>query len=120
MINKLWCDLTTNDERSAWLLAGRGYETGVVSASIQNDLSLAYAKLARYENALPAPQPVNQMLLEDLEPALESLVNYCNNFSGHCGADEVIKAEAVLERLYKSRAAIAAAEERSAQGENNV
>ena len=62
MKNKLWCDLTTNEERSAWLLAGRGYETGVVSAAVQNDLSLAYAKLARYEAADAAPQPERKPL----------------------------------------------------------
>jgi len=41
--------------------------------------------------------------LEELEPALEALVNYINNFSSHCNSDEVIKAEAALERLYKKR-----------------
>lgn len=65
MKNKLWCDLTTNEERSAWLLAGRGYETGVVSAAVQNDLSLAYAKLARYEAADAAPQPERKPLTDE-------------------------------------------------------
>ena len=47
--NALWCDLTTDAERSAWLLLGRGYETGVVAKSIQNDLARAYQRLAQPE-----------------------------------------------------------------------
>lgn len=43
----LWCDLTTDAERSAWLLLGRGYETGVVAKAMQNDLALAYQLLAQ-------------------------------------------------------------------------
>lgn len=43
----LWCDLTTDAERSAWLLLGRGYETGVVAKSMQNDLARAYQRLAQ-------------------------------------------------------------------------
>jgi hypothetical protein len=54
------------------------------------------------------PQPVvdvNQKLVrkyEKLEPALEALVNLCNNF-GIGTYDEVIAAEAALERLYLAR-----------------
>jgi hypothetical protein len=46
----LWCDLTTDEERSAWLLLGRGYETGVVAKSMQNDLARAYQRFS-------APEP---------------------------------------------------------------
>jgi hypothetical protein len=45
----LWCDLTTDAERSAWLLLGRGYETGVVAKSIQSDLARAYQRLSTPE-----------------------------------------------------------------------
>lgn len=41
---------------------------------------------------------------EALEPLLEALVNYCNNV-GLCCLDEVIAAEAGLERLYRARKA---------------
>lgn len=40
--------------------------------------------------------------LENIEEALEHLVNVCNN-SGMAVVDEVMKAEAELERLYKLR-----------------
>jgi hypothetical protein len=40
----------------------------------------------------------------DLESPLESLVNLCNSSPLYCNTDEVIKAEAALERLYKLRA----------------
>lgn len=42
--------------------------------------------------------------MEALETALEALINLCNNSSLYCTADEVIAAEAALERVYKSRA----------------
>jgi hypothetical protein len=45
----LWCDLTTDEERSAWLLLGRGHETGVVAKSMQNDLARAYQRLSTPE-----------------------------------------------------------------------
>lgn len=62
-----------------------------------------------------APQPVddvNQQLVADkyekLEPALESLVDLCNNLN--IGTyDEVIAAEAALERLYLARKALPSA-----------
>jgi hypothetical protein len=44
-------------------------------------------------------------LTDDLESALEALVNRCNNDAGMTNDDAVIAAEAALERLYKSRAA---------------
>ena len=46
----LWCDLTTDAERSAWLLLGRGYETGVVAKAIQNDLARVYERLSQSES----------------------------------------------------------------------
>jgi hypothetical protein len=48
--NSLWCDLTTDAERSAWLLLGRGYETGVVAKAMQNDLARAYQRLAQFNH----------------------------------------------------------------------
>jgi hypothetical protein len=49
----LWCDLTTDAERSTWLLLGRGYETGVVAKAMQNDFARAYQRLAQ-----PVSEPV--------------------------------------------------------------
>jgi hypothetical protein len=54
----LWCDLTTDAERSAWLLLGRGYETGVVAKAMQSDLARAYQRLA---------QPVSELVAEERE-----------------------------------------------------
>jgi hypothetical protein len=75
--------------------------------------------LVWYDNAVRAmqatPQPVvdvNQKLVSDkyekLEPALEALVDLCNNLN--IGTyDEVIAAEAALERLYLARKALLSA-----------
>ena len=40
---------------------------------------------------------------DELESALEALVDRCNNGADSCNWEEVIAAEAVLERIYKSR-----------------
>jgi hypothetical protein len=74
-------------------------------------LGFASAIIAKHT----APQPVvdvNQKLVADkyekLEPALEALVDLCNNLN--IGTyDEVIAAEAALERLYLARKALLSA-----------
>jgi len=68
----LWCDLKTNDQRSKWLLLGRGYETGVVAKAIQNDLAMAYHKLALIEQQAQQQEPV--AIVEAVVPHLESIV----------------------------------------------
>lgn len=58
----------------------------------------------------PAPvqvskdSPSGEPMTDELEAALAALVNRCNNDAGLTNDDAVIAAEAVLERLYKSRA----------------
>lgn len=42
----LWSDLKTDADRSAWLLLGRGVETGVIAPVIQADLAMAYHRLS--------------------------------------------------------------------------
>lgn len=47
----IWCDLKSDEDRANWLLLGRGYETGVVAHAIQNDLAMAYHRLAQLTQA---------------------------------------------------------------------
>lgn len=62
---KLWSDLKTDEERSAWLLLGRGYETGVVAQALQNDLAMAYHRLAALSAATtPAGKSLKQLAAE--------------------------------------------------------
>ncbi len=51
------------------------------------------------------PQQASEPMTDELESALEALVNRCNNDAGMTNDNAVIAAEAALERLYKSRAA---------------
>lgn len=44
--NALWCDLKNDADRANWLLLGRGYETGVIAKAVQNDIAMAYHRLA--------------------------------------------------------------------------
>jgi hypothetical protein len=69
----LWCDLTTDAERSAWLLLGRGYETGVVAKSMQNDLARAYQRLA--QNELDAVLAEREACAKMVKPLDESLAD---------------------------------------------
>ena len=55
-MNKLFCDLKTDEEKAAFFLSGRGYETGVIARSIQNDVAMAYQKCAEYRKELEAPR----------------------------------------------------------------
>lgn len=42
----LFCDCKTDEEKSNFFLSGRGYETGVIAHSIQNDVAMAYHRCA--------------------------------------------------------------------------
>lgn len=69
----LWCDLKTDKQRSAWLLLGRGYETGVIAKEIQNDLAMVYHKLSSY-TAPPQRKPLSK---EKIEAISEASVTNC-------------------------------------------
>src|SRR5690625_3996819 len=55
-MNKLFGDLKTDEEKSNFFLSGRGYETGVIAAAIQNDVAMAYHRCAEYKKELAALQ----------------------------------------------------------------
>lgn len=55
-MDKLFCDLKTDEEKAAFFLSGRGYETGVISQAIQNDVAMAYQRCAEYRKELEALQ----------------------------------------------------------------
>ena len=59
----LFCDLKTDEEKSAFFLSGRGYETGVIALSIQNDVAMAYHRCAEYKKELEALQSQDAALL---------------------------------------------------------
>lgn len=52
----LFCDLKTDEEKSAFFLSGRGYETGVIAQVIQNDVAMVYHRCAEYKKELEALQ----------------------------------------------------------------
>lgn len=66
-MGKLFCDLKTDEEKAAFFLSGRGYETGVIAHSIQNDVAMAYHRCAEYKKELAALQAECEKLLEALE-----------------------------------------------------
>ena len=61
--SKLFCDLKTDEEKSNFFLSGKGYETGVIAAAIQNDVAMAYHRCAEYKKAF-ARQPERVPLTE--------------------------------------------------------
>jgi hypothetical protein len=67
-----------------------------------HDLSGSLASF-RVEPLYTAKPPRREPMTNELESALETLVNRCNNDAGLTNDDAVIAAEAALERLYKSR-----------------
>ena len=86
--DKLWCDLRTDEERSAWLLLGRGHETGVVAVAIQNDLAMAYhrlAALAQMTAAAPESQAERVTELEALLREARGVIQTCGGEWRHGG-----------------------------------
>lgn len=63
----LFCDLKTDEEKSAFFLSGRGYETGVIAHSIQNDVAMAYHRCSEYRKELEALRDECEKLLKDAE-----------------------------------------------------
>lgn len=59
-MNKLFCDMKTDEEKAAFFLSGRGYETGVIAHSIQNDVAMAYHRCAEYKKELAALRAAGQ------------------------------------------------------------
>ena len=55
-MNELFGDMKTDEEKSAFFLSGRGYETGVIAVAIQNDVAMAYHRCAEYKKELAALQ----------------------------------------------------------------
>ena len=53
-MEKLFCDMKTDEEKSNFFLSGRGYETGVIAAAIQNDVAMAYHRCAEYQKEIEA------------------------------------------------------------------
>lgn len=51
-MNKLFSDMKTDEEKSVFFLSGRGYETGVIAAAIQNDVAMAYHRCAEYQKEI--------------------------------------------------------------------
>lgn len=53
-MNKLFSDLKTDEEKSAFFLSGRAHETGIIALAIQNDVAMAYHRCAEYEKEVQA------------------------------------------------------------------
>ena len=65
-MNKLFCDLKTDEEKAEFFLSGRGYETGVIAHSIQNDVAMAYHRCAEYKKELATLQAERDALRADV------------------------------------------------------
>jgi len=76
-LEKLFSDCKTDEEKYNFFLSGRGYETGVVAASIQNDVAIAYKRCVSFQDELRRLHQVNQELVE----ALQNLCKAADN--GH-------------------------------------
>lgn len=109
MKTALWSDLKTDDERSAFFLSGRAYETGVVCHSIQNDLAMAYHRLAEMQKELRRLDALNAELVE----ALEDFSSYVRD--EQCATDGFVTySNTQIHRLvFKARAALAKAKEQT-------
>ena len=78
---KLFCDLNTDEEKSAFFLSGRGYETGVIAAAIQNDVAMAYHRCAAARVLLREKDAEIERLRAALTPSAETKAAYMGEFT---------------------------------------
>jgi len=81
-MNKLFYDLKTDEEKSAFFLSGRGYETGVIAAAIQNDVAMAYNRCAEYKKELATLQAECDRLTRYYKNGIDCFANPCERHSG--------------------------------------
>lgn len=81
-MNKLFCDLKTDEEKAEFFLSGRGYETGVIAHSIQNDVAMAYHRCAEYRKELAALQAEHDRLTRYCKNGIDCFANPCKEHSG--------------------------------------
>lgn len=65
--NLLFCDLKTDEEKASFFLSGRGYASGVIALSIQNDVAMAYHRCSEYRKEVEALQAECEKLCKDAE-----------------------------------------------------
>lgn len=100
MKTALWSDLKTDDERSAFFLSGRAYETGVVCHSIQNDLAMAYHRLAEMQKELRRLDALNAELVKALTRVV---IAYDKNWVGQPVSDAFNDARAALAKAKEQK-----------------
>ena len=73
----LWRDLKTDRQRADWLRLGRGYQTGVVAAAIQQELAMAYERLVGFQKIHAAlEQPEQEPVAWMVSPAITIMPNF--------------------------------------------
>jgi len=65
-MNKLFIDCKTDQEKYNFFLSGRAHETGVIAASMQNDVAMAYQRCVSFQDELRRLHEINQELVEAL------------------------------------------------------
>ena len=71
-MNKLFSDCKSDQEKYKFFLLGHGYESGVISRAIQNDVAMAYQRCANFEIELRRLHEVNAELLEALKRIVDA------------------------------------------------
>ena len=61
-MNKLFVDCKTDEEKYDFFLSGRAHETGVIAASLQADVAMAYQRCISFQSELRRLNEVNAKL----------------------------------------------------------
>jgi len=85
-MGKLFCDCKTDEEKSAFFLSGRAFETGIIAASISNDVAMAYHRCAQFKKendalrarieAMEKQKPVDLNYIELMNSAQKIVESY--------------------------------------------
>ena len=72
--NALWCDLRTNEQKRDWLLMGRGFSTGIICGSLQNEFA------STFNTAIEQKKLISELEKENNE--LEDCFDECHTELG--------------------------------------
>lgn len=101
-MDRLFCDLKTDEEKAAFFLSGRGYESGVIAHSVQNDVAMAYLRCSEYRKEMDVLQAECEKLRERMVE-VKSLLGFYLNGGSNYRADAERAEEIINEALAGGR-----------------
>jgi len=104
-MEKLFCDLRTDEEKADFFLSGQGYSTGVIAKAVQNDVAMAYRRCAEYKKACHDAQAIRNAALEEAARQCGDIYSWRGAYSAGLMSTNTLDACAAAIRALKSQVA---------------